>query len=75
LLDPPTPIRCSSENFPVACSNSAYEKRMMTPGNVPLSPLQMRLQLHRNSVAGSWNKSVRVWLCTLLKQTHGSYLR
>jgi hypothetical protein len=48
---------------------------MMTPGNVPLSPLQMRLQLHRNSVAGSWNKSVRVWLCTLLKQTHGSYLR
>nr|ACR35408.1 unknown [Zea mays]ACR35898.1 unknown [Zea mays] len=50
LLDPPTPIRWSSENLPVACSSSAYENRATTPGNAPLSPPQMtRLQLHRNS--------------------------
>jgi hypothetical protein len=70
LLDPPTPIRWSSENLPVACSSSAYENRATTPGNAPLSPPQMtRLQLHRNSAAGSWNRSqgVATMQCTDLR--------
>uniref|UniRef100_A0A0A9F478 Uncharacterized protein n=1 Tax=Arundo donax TaxID=35708 RepID=A0A0A9F478_ARUDO len=69
LLDPPTPIRCSSENFPVACSNCAYENRMITPGKVPPSPPQMRAQRHRNSLRTlslgfgfSWGRGDDRWL-------------